>query len=78
MISKNDQTRFAVSALFKTAPAVLVEVRFPGCGTSPDWYLCDEEEQLDKVLERLGSNAELHLSSVLDLKNSKGAVCFRK
>jgi hypothetical protein len=74
----SSESRSAVSSLFENAPAVLVEVRFPGCGTSPDWYLCDEEEQLDKILDRLAQGTEVHLSDVQDLKNAKGAICFRK
>ena len=73
MISFGNEIRSAVSALFENAPAVLVEVRFPGCGTSPDWYLCDEQEQLDKILDRLAAGAELHLSNVQDLKNQLAA-----
>jgi hypothetical protein len=72
------EARVAVASLFEEAPAVLVELRFPGCGTSPDWYLCDDEEQLDKILERVGLGAEIYLSNVQDLKNSKSPVCFRK
>jgi hypothetical protein len=72
------EARSAVSALFENAPAVLVEVRFSSCGTSPDWYLCEDEEQLDKIVDRLAPGAEIHLSNVQDLKTSKQAVCFRK
>jgi hypothetical protein len=72
------EARYAVTSLFQDAPAVLVEVRFPRCGTSSDWYLCDDEEQLDKIVERIGSQAELHLSNVQDLKLAKTTVCFRK
>jgi hypothetical protein len=43
---ENTEAKSAISALFADAPPVLVEVRFPNAGTSPDWYLCDEEEQL--------------------------------
>jgi hypothetical protein len=72
------EAQAAIAALFDSAPPVLVEVRFPGMATSPDWYLCEEEEQLEQILERLGPGAELHLSSVWDLKNIKGDVCLGK
>ena len=78
MISFGNEIRSAVSALFENAPAVLVEVRFPGCGTSPEWYLCEDEEQLDQIVDRLARGAEVHLSDVQDLKNNKGAVSFQK
>jgi hypothetical protein len=78
MIGGSTEARSAVAALFQSAPAVLVEVRFPACGTSSEWYFCEVEEQFDKILDRLGHGAELHVSNVLDLKNSKGAACFRK
>jgi hypothetical protein len=74
----NIHAKAAISALFANAPPVLVEVRFPNSGTSPDWYLCEEEEELERILERLGPGAELHLSSVWDLKNTKGAICLKK
>jgi hypothetical protein len=72
------EAQAAVAALFANAPPVLVEVRFPKMGTSSDWYLLEEEEQLEQVLERLGSGVELHLSSVWDLRNVKEDVCLRK
>jgi hypothetical protein len=78
LLPLSPETRSAVSALFDKAPAVMVEVRFPGCATSPDWYLCDEQEQLDKVLACLAEGAEIRLSNVEDLRNAKGAFCFRK
>jgi hypothetical protein len=76
-LSKKTQERAAISALFNDSPPVLVEVRFSKSGTSPDWYLCEVETELDHILERLGSGAELYLSSVWDLKNAKGAVCLQ-
>ena len=48
------EAKAAVSALFNNSPPVLVEVRFPRSGTSPDWYLCDDEEEFEQILERLG------------------------
>jgi hypothetical protein len=64
----------AISSLFDSKPPVLVEVRFPGAGTSPDWFLCQEVQELDEVLSRLAAGAEVRLSSVWDLKNVKGEV----
>lgn len=72
-----DVTRNAVSALFRKPP-VLVEVRFPQMGTSPDWHLCEEESDLSSILDHLGAGAELHLSSVWDLKNNAGELTLRK
>jgi hypothetical protein len=72
------EAKTAVSALFAKASPVLVEVRFPKSGTSPDWYLCEDEEELSRILERLSTGVELHLSSVWDLQNVKGAICLRK
>ncbi len=76
-LSKKTEERAAISALFNDSPPVLVEVRFPKSGTSPDWYLCEEETELDHILERLSPGVVLHLSSVWDLKNAKGAVCLQ-
>ena len=76
-LSKDAQARSVVTALFRKAP-VLVEVRFPQMGTSPDWHLCDDEAELEPILERLGPGAELHLSSVWDLKNSSGELTLRR
>jgi hypothetical protein len=66
--------RAAVARLFAEKPPVLVEVRFPKMGTSSDWFLVEDEEELGPVLGRLGPGAEVHLSSVWDLKNTVGSV----
>lgn len=73
-----DAMRAAVASIFRNKPPVLVEVRFPDMGTSSDWFLCEEAADLDPILERLGPGAEVHLSSVWDLKNMVGAVVFRQ
>ena len=78
VVSKQTASRAAAAALFEQSPPVLVEVRFPGLSTSPDWYLIHDEDELDAIVERLGPQAELHLSSVWDLKNVKGAVRLSK
>jgi hypothetical protein len=78
LFSASTEAKAAISTLFENAPPVLVEVRFPHSGTSPDWYLCEEEQQFEQILEHLGAGVELHLSSVWDLKNVKGELCLRK
>jgi hypothetical protein len=78
LFSASTEAKATISTLFDKASPVLVEVRFPHSGTSPDWYLCEEEEQFEQILERLGAGAELHISSVWDLKNVKGEICLRK
>ena len=67
-----------ISTLFDNTPPVLVEVRFPKSGTSPDWYLCGAEEELEEIVGRLSPGVELFISSVWDLTNPKGALCLRK
>lgn len=76
-LSHDKQANGAVSALFRKAP-VLVEVRFPNMGTSPDWRLCEDEADFGSLLERLGPGVELHLNSVWDLKYSSGELTLRK
>jgi hypothetical protein len=77
-LSDQTQARTAAARLFDQTPPVLVEVRFPHMATSPDWYLLDDEDELDALLARLGPTAELYLSSVWDLKNPAGAVRLTK
>jgi hypothetical protein len=74
----SSEAKRAVAILFDNSPPVLVEVRFSAAGTSPDWYLCDDAEQLEQILDRVSAGAELHISSVWDLKNTKGEICLRK
>lgn len=64
----------AVAKLFDDKSPVLVEVRFPGLGTSPDWYLCREEAELEPILARLGPGAEVRLHSVWDLSDPTGGI----
>ena len=78
ILMSQHEAKAAVSALFAQSPPVLVEVRFPHAGTSPDWHLCEDEEELDQILEQVGPGAELHISSVWDLKNTKGEIRVRK
>ena len=72
------ETKTAISALFDNSPPVLVEVRFTGMGTSPDWYLFEEQGEFEQLLERLSTGTELHLSSVWDLKNTKDSICVTR
>jgi hypothetical protein len=78
LLAQSTEARTAIVTLFQQAPPVLVEVQFPGAGTSPDWYLCEEEEELEAILERLGPGTVIHLNSVWDLKNVRGEIRLRK
>jgi hypothetical protein len=77
-VPDTDPTRAAAAALFAEKPPVLAEVRFPKMGTSPDWFLCEDEGDLTTVLDRLGPGVEIHLHSVWDLQNPAGAVVLTK
>lgn len=77
-VPETGATRAAVAALFAEKPPVLVEVRFPNMGTASDWFLCEDETELDAVLERLGPGTEAHLNSVWDVRNPAGAVVVRR
>lgn len=63
---------------FEEKAPVLVEVRFPRMGTSPDWYLCESESDFDPIWERLGSGAEVHLHSVWDMKDDSRPVILAR
>jgi hypothetical protein len=78
LLAQSSEAKEKITSLFKNSPPLLVEVRFPKSGTSPDWYLCEEEEELETIIEAVGPGVELHVSSVWDLQNSKGAISFRK
>lgn len=73
-----DTARAAVAALFAAKPPVLVEVRFPQMGTSPDWFLCEDPADLDPIFDRLAPGAEVRLSSVWDLTDPVGPVVVRR
>lgn len=77
-LTASAEGRAAVQALFEEGGPVLIEARFPGAGTSPDWYLCDDDEDFDRVFDKLGPGAEVFCSRVGDLTNRRGAVRFRK
>jgi len=75
---ESDEVKKQIASLIKSAPPVLVEVRFPNAATASDWFLCEEEGELDEIIERLGPGSEVHVSSVWDLTNKKGGVCLKK
>lgn len=58
--------RDLVAKLAEQLP-LLVEVRFPGCGTSSDWYVCSTDEQWEELLARFPSDRILVVKSVRDL-----------
>ncbi|HKA08120.1 MAG TPA: hypothetical protein VKD71_12750 [Gemmataceae bacterium] len=68
----------AVHTLFAAGGPLLVEVRFPGAVYSSDWYLLDNEQEFDGLIEHLDVGAVLHVSRVWDLTNHAGAVCLRR
>jgi hypothetical protein len=78
LASQSNEARQAVTGIFDEGAPVLVEVRFPGMATSPDWYLLEEEDQFEQLLEKLAPGTELHVSSVYDLKNAKGEIRLKK
>jgi hypothetical protein len=67
----------AVARLFATKSPVLVEVRFPRMGTSSDWFLCEDRDELGPILDRLGPGVEVRLSSVWDIQDPSGGVVLR-
>jgi hypothetical protein len=77
LLSASAEAKAAIEELFQQAAPILVEVRFPNAGTSSDWHLLQDSDQLDQLLERLGAAVELHISSVWDLQNPKGAIYLK-
>lgn len=76
--NKSPELRQQIEALFQRSSPVLVEVRFLNMATSPDWFLIDEEDELDPILDRLQAGVEIYLHSVWDMKNTKEALRIRK
>jgi hypothetical protein len=74
----SNAVREAVSRMFADKAPVLIEVRFPQMGTSSDWYLCEEENELEAIFERLTPGLELHLQSVWDLPHSNDSLVWKK
>jgi hypothetical protein len=77
-IPHSDAAREKISRLFDEKPPVLVEVRFPNMATSSDWYLCEDEEEFDAILERVAPGVELHTASVWDVRNPSGNLVVTK
>lgn len=75
--SQSAEAKHAIAVLLGDGTPVLVEVRFPSQGTSPDWYLYEEESQLEHLLNRLGPGVEVHVCSVWDLKTQR-EICLGK
>jgi hypothetical protein len=73
-----EAARAAVARLFAEKPPVLAEVRFPKMGTSSDWFLCDDEDGLGSIIDRLAPGAELHLHSVWDVTDATGGLVVKK
>jgi hypothetical protein len=61
--------RSAIARLVDDKSPILVEVRFPRMGTSPDWHLCESVSEIEAIWERVAPGVEIHLRSVWDLKN---------
>jgi len=74
---ETSDTKALARKLFEQSPPVLVEVRFPRCGTSPDWYLYEDEEDFLQLLGSLAEGAEIFLNSVWDLKNTKQTLSIK-
>jgi hypothetical protein len=66
-----------VAALFEEKSPILVEVRFPGMGTSPDWYFCREEEEFESLQHRLGAGVIIHLHSVWDVAGTSSSMMIQ-
>jgi hypothetical protein len=77
-MTESSAARKAITAMFDGKPPILVEVRFPNMGTSPDWYLCDDEQELGPILEPLAAGVEVYLRSVWDLTATPQTICLRK
>jgi hypothetical protein len=78
LVATTPEVTASLVRLLDSAAPVLVEIRFPNAATAPDWRLCEDGEQFEQILAHLGAGVELHVSSVWDLTNPKGAICIRK
>ena len=77
-ITDTETVRSAVIRLLEEKSPVLVEVRFPHMGTSSDWFLCEDATEVDAVIDRVGPGAEVHMSSVWNLRDATGGILLRK
>jgi hypothetical protein len=55
---------------------LLIQVRLPGLGATAEWILTSEYEEVAELASRLSPGAELHVSSVLDLRDAEGPATF--
>ena len=78
ILSDTAAIRKEIGKLFEEKPPVLAEVRFPKMGTASDWFLCEDAAAVEAILGRLSPGAEIHLTSVWDLKSTAGAIVIRK
>jgi hypothetical protein len=67
-----------VHQLFEAGGPILVEVRMPGGFFSSHWYLCESDDEFDRLLDQLDHEAVLLVSRVWDLTNRAGAVVLRR
>ena len=78
LLLTGSEAKNAVADLLDAKPPILVEIRFPNSATSPDWRLCEDEEQFEQLFDRLAQGVELHINSVWDLTNLQGAIRLQK
>jgi hypothetical protein len=71
------EARNAVERIFANSD-VLVEVHFPRSGTSSDWYLFEDVEQLRQLLSKLAPGVEVYLTNVSDLDDRSVALQLMK
>jgi hypothetical protein len=74
----SSQGHETVQSLFEAGGPVLVEVRHPGGIFSPDWYLCEEETDFDRLVDRVDHKSVLVVNRVWDLTNRAGPVVLRR
>ena len=72
------EARSRIAELMDQGGPLLVEVRFPRMGTSSDWYLCMEVEEITAILDRVAPNVELHLTSVWDIDDLPSTLRVKK
>lgn len=69
------ESREHLETLLARGP-LLLQVRLPGLAATAEWLLCTEYEEIAEVASRLSPGAELHVSSVLDLRDAEGPATF--
>lgn len=67
-----------VHQLFEAGGPILVEVRVPGGFFSSHWYLCESDDEFDRLVDQLDHEAVLLVSRVWDLTNRAGALVLRR